>query len=72
MKAIERRLHRVEGHPMIAAPARTMAQINARLDELLAKIGTTQEQVIAKYGSLEAYALEMREQDKRTAYGGWR
>ena len=72
MNAIERRLHRVEGHPMIAAPARTMAQIDARLNALFSKIGTTREQVIADYGSLAAYARELREQAKSPVYRGLR
>jgi hypothetical protein len=51
MNPLERRLHKVEGHALIATPAMTSVQIDARLDELFAKHGSTREQVVAEHGS---------------------
>jgi hypothetical protein len=56
MSRLDRRLQKVEGHALIAAPAMTSAQINARLGQLYAKHGLTMEQVITKHGSLIEFA----------------
>lgn len=61
MTTYERRISRVEKYadrPGMTFAAMTDEQLNERIDELLAKLGTTQEAVIAKYGSLMAFALK--------------
>ena len=56
MKTFERRVRKVEERVRIVAPSMTMAKIDDRIDELLAKCGTSRQQVIAQYGSLQAFA----------------
>jgi len=61
MTTYERRISKVEKYADRAGmtfAAMTDEQLNGRIDELLAKLGTTQEAVIAKYGSLMAFAVK--------------
>jgi hypothetical protein len=55
---------------MIAAPPMSLAQIDARLDELFTKMGTTQQEVAAEHGSLGAFANALRISLKPVASNG--
>ena len=58
MSILNKRLARMEG--AVPLPRITMAEIDARIDELLAKMGTTQDEVIALHGSLQGYGRHLR------------
>ncbi|MDO8890320.1 MAG: hypothetical protein Q8N54_16750 [Sulfurimicrobium sp.] len=53
MNQLERRLLKLEGE--IRPACMSAEQVSHRIDELLAKAGTSREQVIAEHGSLGAY-----------------
>jgi hypothetical protein len=53
-------MEKAEGRVRRNQPAMSIEQINARIDELLAKAGTTREDVIEKFGSLKRCADALR------------
>lgn len=60
MRTIVSRMEKAEGRVRRNQPAMSIEQINARIDELLAKAGTTREDVIEKFGSLKRCADALR------------
>lgn len=62
MNTLERRLRKAEERARIDQPIMTLAQINARIDELLTKWGTSQNEVVSHYGNLGAFARAMEAQ----------
>jgi hypothetical protein len=64
MSAIERRLLKVEGHALVGKPAPTMAEMDARINELLGKLGMSRDGVIAHYGSMQGFLKALRATDE--------
>jgi hypothetical protein len=62
MNTLERRVRKAEERTRIDQPTMTMAQIDARLDELLAEWGTSLSEVVAHYGSLGSFARALEAQ----------
>lgn len=60
MKTIVNRLEKAEVRVRRNQPAMSIEQINARIDELLAKAGTTRDEIIEKFGSLKRCADALR------------
>lgn len=60
MKTIINRVEKAEVRVRRNQPAMSIDQISARIDELLAKAGTTREEIIEKFGSLERFTVAFR------------
>ena len=69
MRTIDRRLSKAEEHAEMNKPAVTMGEIDAGLDDLLAKFGSSQEQVIAEYGSLRDFARALEDRQVKRGEG---
>jgi len=60
MNAIERRVCKAEGQIERNAPNLTLEQIDARIDEILAKGGATQAEMLKKHGSCAAWIQALK------------
>ncbi len=60
MTTTKSRLYKLEKQILMSQPAMTPEQTDARVDELLSKLGTSRDEVVARYGSLDKFAGELR------------
>ena len=58
MRILEKRLAKLEGNNSPLSHL-SIEELDARIDELLAKLGTTREEAIAQHGSLLAHARHL-------------
>lgn len=73
MQRLERRIDRVETVMKQRASDLSLLtdkELNQRIDTLLARMGTSREQAIAEYGSLEAYAEALRQREAEEGQHG--